>query len=90
VGVELDAIHYSLAGVIVAICGTLVALTKWGFGYVADQNQQRLEDQRTAAKEKERVLAKVLPLVEHMSSIAEDMMTVMQQALTALEGGSGD
>jgi hypothetical protein len=81
----LDAVHYALAGAVCTVAGALVACAKFGFSYVAQQNKERLEDQKTSAKEKEKVLSKILPLVENITSLGEDMVTTTKKVITIIE-----
>ena len=81
----LDAVHYALAGVVCTVAGALVACVKFGFSYVAQQNKERLEDQKASSKEKEKVLSKILPLVENITSLGEDLVTTTQRVIAIIE-----
>ena len=56
---SLDAIHYALAGVIVTLAGTIVALAKHSWGAVQKANEERLKDQKACAKKNEQTLEKI-------------------------------
>ena len=75
---SLDAIHYALAGVIVTLAGTIVALAKHSWSAVQKANDERLKDQKSCAKKNESTLEKILPLAEALSSVAGDMMRYME------------
>ena len=75
---SLDAIHYALAGVIVTLAGTIVALAKHSWSAVQKANDERLRDQKACAKKNENTLEKILPLAEALSSVAADMMRHME------------
>ena len=75
---SLDAIHYALAGVIVTLAGTIVALAKHSWSAVQKANDERLRDQKACAKKNENTLEKILPLAEALSSVAADMMRYME------------